>query len=134
MTLEADYVSDIASRVQGQMTIEASFRGQKKLPFPWNEGRLYRRPGGQRDRFPSTSFFIERWYEASDSSADYHDRHMMMIDGIFLSGDKSHKVTKLVFARLSADDAKLTAMFDGVFTLFNSRRQVRPPLTAILLL
>lgn len=42
----------------------------------------------------------------------------------FDSGDKSHKITKLVFTRLSADDAKLTSAFDGCFTLYNSRRQV----------
>ena len=43
---------------------------------------------------------------------------MMMVDGAELSGDKSHKVTKLIFTRISWSDASSKA-FDGIFTLMN---------------
>ena len=46
----------------------------------------------RRDRFPSVAWLIERWHEWSATVAEWYDRQMMMIDGQYLSGDKSHKV------------------------------------------
>ena len=46
-----------------------------------------------------------------------------MVDGEELSGDKSHKITKLVFSRMSVDDTA-SKSFDGVFTLFSSSKKV----------
>ena len=47
----------------------------------------------QRDRFSSTSWFIERFHEWADVRAAWHDRQMMMVGGESISGDKPHKVT-----------------------------------------
>ena len=77
----------------------------------------------KRNRFPSTSWFIDRFHEWSDARAEWHDRQMMMVDGEELSGDKSHKITKLVFSRMSVDDTA-SKSFDGVFTLFSSSKKV----------
>ena len=68
---------------------------------------LYAKKCALRDRFPSVAWLIERWHEHSSSLAEFHDRHMSMVDGMFLSGDKSYKIVKLCFVRLDSDDGAL---------------------------
>ena len=85
---------------------------------PYTHADLMYATTKKRGRFPSVNWLLERFHEWSDPRAEWFDRQMMMVDGAELSGDKSHKVTKLIFTRLSWSDASSKA-FDGIFTLMN---------------
>ena len=107
--LEASYVSDIKCRGQ-QSTIHAAFQGgQKRIQFS-SDCFLYRQHGNKRARFPTVTWLVQRYKEYSETTREYHDRHMMMIDGLYLSGDTSYKVTKLVIARASVAVSRVEFM------------------------
>jgi len=126
MELEACYTSAVAQFYgcgSNKIRTIESLLGSQKREFYSLEINLYGRSGALRSRFPSTAWLIALFHKVADARAEFYDRHMLLIDGLFLSGDKSYKVIKLCYMRLKFEDTSSKA-FDSVFTLFNSRRQV----------
>ena len=90
---------------------------------PYKHAEMMYTSSRHRARFPSVSWFIQRFHEWVDPRADWFDRQMMMCDGEELCGDKSHKITRLTFTRLSIDDTASQA-FDGIFTLMSGQKRI----------
>lgn len=69
---------------------------------------------------PSTQVFVDLAVQMLEASDYIQTRSMQLIDGDIVSGDASHKVTKLVYSDIKDDRA-----FHGLYTLMNQHRQVR---------